>query len=77
METGRWVLQAAPTGFSAVINPNGDVIERTSISETRILQATIERRNGRTLATVAGPLPMLFIAGIALVGANAVSRKKH
>ena len=48
METGRWVLQAAPTGFSAIIDPNGDIVERSSISETRVLHATVDRRGGNT-----------------------------
>ena len=77
METGRWVLQAAPTGFSAVVTPDGDVIQRSSISETRVLHATVERRSGNTLATKAGPLPMLLLAGFALIGANALARKRR
>ena len=77
METGRWVLQAAPTGFSAIINPNGDVVERSSISETRVLHATIERRSGNTLATKAGPLPMILLSGAALLGANFLARRKN
>ena len=76
METGRWVLQAAPTGFSAIINPNGDVVERSSISETRVLHATVDRRDGNTLATRAGPLPMILFSGAALLGANFLARRK-
>tara|TARA_B100001996_G_C18290030_1_gene450394 strand:- start:284 stop:517 length:234 start_codon:yes stop_codon:yes gene_type:complete len=77
METGRWVLQAAPTGFSAIINPNGDVVERSSISETRVLHATIERRSGNTLATKVGPLPMILLSGAAILGANFLARRKN
>ena len=77
METGRWVLQAAPTGFSAVVNPDGNVVQRSSISETRVLHATVERRSGNTLATKAGPLPMLLLAGSALIGANILTRKRR
>ena len=77
METGRWVLQAAPTGFSAIINPNGDVVERSSISETRVLHATVDRRDGNTLATRAGPLPMILLSGAALLGANFQARRKN
>mgnify|MGYP001598781797 FL=1 len=77
METGRWVLQAAPTGFSAIINPDGDVVARSSISETRVLHATVERRRGNTLATKAGPLPMILISGTTLVGANILARRRN
>ncbi len=77
METGRWVLQAAPTGFSAVIDPDGAVVERSSISETRILHTTVERRSGNTLATKAGPMPMILLAGFALIGANVQARRRR
>tara|TARA_B100000959_G_scaffold50448_1_gene52288 strand:+ start:1810 stop:3303 length:1494 start_codon:yes stop_codon:yes gene_type:complete len=62
LETGRWVLQAAPTGFSAVINPNGKVIQRTSISEQTVLHATVERRSGLTWAAQVGIWPMAILA---------------
>lgn len=65
METGRWVLQAAPTGFSAIIDQNGTIIDRTAISEQRVLYATVQRRGGLTLATQFGPTPMLVIAASA------------
>ena len=35
VETGRWVVQAAPTGFSAFVSPSGDVDQRTGVSEQR------------------------------------------
>lgn len=68
METGRWVLQAAPTGFSAIVDPRGNVIERTGISEQRVLYGAVERREGLTLATRFGAVPMLVLAAAAFVG---------
>ncbi len=67
-ETGRWVLQAAPTGFSAIVDPDGNVLERTGISEQRVLYATIERREGLTLATRFGATPMLVLALVVIPG---------
>jgi apolipoprotein N-acyltransferase len=61
-ETGRWVLQAAPTGFSAIVDHDGNVLERTGISEQRVMYATVERRDGLTLATRFGAVPMLIAA---------------
>jgi len=75
METDRWVLQAAPTGFSAIIDPSGGVIERTEISEQRVLYATIERRQGLTLATRMGATPLLAIAVLVLVAATFRARQ--
>ena len=62
METGRWVLQAAPTGLSAIITPDGDVIDRTAVSERAIVQGTIETREGLTLYTRWGDWPMVLLA---------------
>jgi len=76
IENGRWVLQAAPTGFSAIINSDGKIIERTSISETRILQGNVELRDGKTLATRAGPLPLIILAGLTVISSNFLARRR-
>ena len=62
IETGRWVLQAAPTGFSAIVNDDGDVLQRTSISEQAVLQQPVPLREGDTIATVIGPLPVVIVS---------------
>ena len=49
IETGRWTLQAAPTGFSAIVTPDGEVTQRTGISQARVLTQTIERAPGPDL----------------------------
>ncbi len=66
IESGRWVLQAAPTGFSAVVNPAGRVLARTDVSEQAVLFADVEPRSGMTWAARAGPLPMLALAAAAV-----------
>lgn len=60
LETNRWVLQAAPTGFSAIINSSGEVIERSGVSEQRVLIETVELREGRTPAVILGVWPVLI-----------------
>jgi apolipoprotein N-acyltransferase len=62
METGRWVLQTAPTGLSAIITPDGEVIDRTAVSERAVVQGTVETRSGLTLYTRWGDGPMLVLA---------------
>ena len=69
IETGRWVLQAAPTGFSAIVTPSGDVVQRTSISERAVLQQQVELRSGDTIATIVGPLPVVILSILLLVAA--------
>ncbi len=73
-ETGRWVLQAAPTGFSAVIDPEGDVRQRTKVSEQAVLHATVERRVGNTWAVSLGDRPPIAAAMVLLVAAWVVAR---
>ena len=59
VETDRFVLQAAPTGFSGVIAPDGAVRQRTAVSEQRVLYDTIELREGHTLSVQLGAWPMI------------------
>ena len=66
IETDRWVVQAAPTGFSAVIDPDGNVIERTGISESGVIQTTVELRRGDTLAVRLGAWPVAVAAVLTL-----------
>jgi apolipoprotein N-acyltransferase len=74
LETGRWLLQAAPTGFSAVIDAQGRVLERSGVSEQAVLHATVELREGDTWATRFGPWPLLAMALGLLVAARIAAR---
>ena len=67
IETGRWVAQAAPTGFTAIIDDNGRVIERTAISEQRVIQRQVRLREGLTIYTRWGNLIGLLLAGTGTV----------
>jgi apolipoprotein N-acyltransferase len=69
IETGRWVLQAAPTGFSAVVDPGGRVLQRTGVSEQRVLHETVEARTGLTIATRIGPWPVVALAAALVLAA--------
>ena len=40
IENGRWVVQAAPTGFTAIVDADGNVRQRTAVSEQRVLYDT-------------------------------------
>ena len=65
IETGRWVLQAAPTGFSAIVTPAGEVVDRTGVSEQAVLHGTVELRTGRTWALNVGdvlPVGLAFLS---------------
>lgn len=69
IETGRWVVQAAPTGLSAIVEPSGRVQQRTNVSEQAVLEATVQAREGETLAVRFGRIPALLLAlGLVVAG---------
>ena len=44
IETGRWLVQVSPTGFSEFVTPDGDVLQRTGISEQKVIRERIMLR---------------------------------
>jgi apolipoprotein N-acyltransferase len=60
VETGRWVVQAAPTGFSAFVSPSGDVHQRTGVSERAVIIREIDLRSGRTWYVTLGDWPWIL-----------------
>jgi apolipoprotein N-acyltransferase len=72
IEEGRDLLQAAPTGYSAVIDNSGDVLERTSLSVSAVLRAKVALRNGATLYTRLGDAPTVILCLLVLVAGWAV-----
>jgi apolipoprotein N-acyltransferase len=64
IETGRWVVQVAPTGFSAFVDPTGHVHDRTAVSEQKVITHEIDVRRGRTIYVNTGDGPWI----VALVG---------
>ena len=75
IETGRDVLQAAPTGFSAVVDHRGEVLQRTDLGRRQVLDATVERRTGDTIYTRLGNGPFVLAALVALAAAWALTRR--
>jgi apolipoprotein N-acyltransferase len=61
IETGRSVIQVAPTGFSAVIDADGRVLERSAVSETRVITADVGLRTGHTWYTRLGDGPLIWV----------------
>jgi apolipoprotein N-acyltransferase len=63
---GRDVVQAAPTGFSSIIDNGGRVLERSSLGMREVLVRDAALRTGRTLYERLGDLPVLVAAVILL-----------
>ncbi len=77
LETDRWVLQTAPTGFSALVDPDGAVVQRTRIGEQRVVQGQVQRRHGLSLASRLGPWPWLTGAALLVAAGWAVDARRR
>ncbi len=75
LETGRWVAQVAPTGFTAFIDDTGHLHARTAISERKVVQMDIRKRVGDTIYVRWGDRPIvafaLLLVAIGLIGDRA------
>lgn len=76
VETGRWVLQAAPTGYSAIVDPDGSVRRRSDLGESEVLADTVARRTGHTPFVSFGPWPWLLLA-LALPAASVAAGRRR
>ncbi len=78
IETGRWVVQTAPTGFSAFVSPDGDVLDRTTQREQRVIVRDVPLREGSTWYVSLGDRPFiaaLMISLVALLALDVRSRR--
>ena len=66
-EFDRAVLQAAPTGYTAVVTPEGDVIARGGLGTPEVLAATVPMRTGLTVYARTGDGPALVLTALALL----------
>lgn len=56
IETRRYLLRAANTGISAIVDPYGRIVARTALNEETVLSGTIRLRQGDTPYMTAGDL---------------------
>jgi apolipoprotein N-acyltransferase len=68
VQTGRDLVQAAPTGYSAAVDNHGRVLQRSELGVRQVLSAVVERRVGSTLYVRVGDLPL--VAGSAALVAG-------
>lgn len=77
VETGRWVIQVSPTGFSAFVSPDGKVFERTGVSERRVIVRDVPLREGRTIYSYVGDQPILILATATLLSLLLLGRRRR
>jgi apolipoprotein N-acyltransferase len=66
VENGRWVVQVSPTGFSAFVDSDGNVYQRTGVSEQRVITMDVPLRGGSTWYTTIGNWPFVIMLIILL-----------
>jgi apolipoprotein N-acyltransferase len=66
VQTGRDLVQAAPTGYSTVVTQRGVVVDRSVLGRRQVLTATVALRRGMTPYDHWGDLPVLILSGLAL-----------
>jgi apolipoprotein N-acyltransferase len=76
VETGRDLVQAAPTGFSAVVTQRGVVVARSSLGNRQVLFSTVALRRGMTPYDHWGDLPVLILSALAL-GAGLIRQFRY
>jgi len=67
LESGRWVVQAAPTGYSAIIDHRGRVRSQGGLGGAEVLRGDVDLRSGRTLFVSLGSGPWVVAALVVLV----------
>ncbi len=68
LSEGRDLVQAAPTGFSDLVDNDGRVLERSNLGSRALVVGTLAMRRGRTVYERFGDLPVLGAAALAVAG---------
>lgn len=76
IENGRWLVQVAPTGFSAFVTPDGKVEQRTATKERAVRHQAVPLRTGFTWYTRFGDAPARLVAMLLLAAAWALARRQ-
>jgi apolipoprotein N-acyltransferase len=75
VEQGRYLVRAANTGITGIVDPYGRVIARTRLFETEVVTGDVRWNTGRTLYATIGDLiawiSLLAMALIAFAGVRA------
>jgi apolipoprotein N-acyltransferase len=75
VETGRELVQAAPTGYSTVVDQRGEILQRSVLGRPQVVRAAVALRRGFTPYDHWGDLPVLVGAAVMLVAGWGRSRR--
>jgi apolipoprotein N-acyltransferase len=68
IEQGRYLVRAANTGISGIVDPYGRVLARTELFETKSVLGEARFRQERTLYAKIGDLPAQLAVLLTIVG---------
>ena len=77
VEHGRTVLVAATSGISAVIAPDGDLVDTAPVFTREVLVHEVPVRDDLTLATRAGAAPEAALAALGVLGPAALLLRRR
>jgi apolipoprotein N-acyltransferase len=79
VETGRWVVQAAISGESALVDPHGRVVARTGLFQRTILRASVPTGSAMTLYVRFGDWfpAACALASVVLIGVGIARRVRR
>ena len=67
LEFDRAVLQAAPTGYTAIVRPDAVIVEQSGLSTAEVLTSAVPLRTGMTVYARTGDGPVLAVAALSLL----------
>jgi apolipoprotein N-acyltransferase len=76
-ETGRWLVQVTPTGYSTVVSPTGSVVKKSHLDASQVIEATVPRRTGLTVYDHIGDTPVAVVALVVLAATVAGSARRR
>jgi apolipoprotein N-acyltransferase len=80
LENGRYVIRATSNGITAIIDPNGRLVERAPQFETTLLTGEFYAMEGLTPFTRTGSWPAWLLAGLmllpGLLGAKTIPQRR-
>lgn len=77
LESGRYLLRATNNGISAIIAPDGRIVQRSPQFMDSVIRGEIETMRGATPYARFGNWPVLLSAGAVLLGAVAARRRRR
>lgn len=80
-ETGRWLVQVTPTGYSTVVTPTGAVVRKSRLDAQEVIEATVGLRTGMTVYDHLGDAPVAEGAAagwvVAVIATRLVGRRRR